>query len=135
MKCNALTDAYAMLNFVKTYYQKHNMPIEGKIAEFLKEERRKIRRINRYQEDPLAKSMQEDWRRVYDEDGEGGYDFCLMSDDGEKEDEIREMAEDVVGYPLICSPYDCTGKRFTRWITVKRVPAGFAVIHSWGLDV
>lgn len=135
MKRNALTDAYDMLNFVKTYYQKHNMPIEGKIAEFLKEERRKIRRINRYQEDPLAKSMQEDWRHVYDEDGEGGYDFCLMSDDGETEDEIREMAEDAVGYPPICFLYDCTGKRFTRWITVKRVPAGFAVIHSWGLDV
>ena len=135
MKRNALTDAYDMISFVKNYYREHNMPLDGKIAEFLKEKRREIRRINSYREDPLAKSMRDDWRHVYDEDGEGGYDFCLMSDDGETEDEIREMAEDAVGYPPICSPYDCTGKRFTRWITVNRVPAGFAVIHSWGLDV
>lgn len=134
MKRNALTDAYDMINFVKNYYREHNMPLEN-IADFLKEKRREIRRINRYREDPLAKSMREDWRHVCDEDGEGGYDFCLMSDDGVTEDEIREYAEDAVGYPPICSPYDCTGKRFTRWITVKRVPAGFAVIHSWGLDV
>lgn len=131
---SALRDAYDMINFVKGYYRENNM-LSDKLGDFIKEKRREIHRINRYREDPLAKSMREDWRHVCDEDGEGGYDFCLMSDDGETEDEIREMAEDAVGYPPICSPYDCTGKRFTRWITVKRVPAGFAVIHSWGLDV
>ena len=130
----ALKNAYDMINFVKGYYREHNMPLE-KLGDFIKEQRREIRRINAYSVDPLEKSMRDEWRHVYSEDGEDGYDFCLMSDDGETEDEIREMAEAAVGYPPICSPYDCTGKRFTRWITVHKVPAGFAVVHSWGLDV
>lgn len=131
---SALKDAYDMINFVKGYYRENNMPLD-KIGDFIREKRKEIRRINRYSTDPLAQPMTEEWRHVYDEDGESGYDFCIMVDDGETEDEIREYAESAVGYPPICSPYDCTGKRFTRWISVNRVPMGFAVIHSWGLDV
>ena len=130
----ALKNAYDMINFVKGYYREHNMPLE-KLGDFIREQRREIRRINAYSVDPLEKSMRDEWRHVCDECGEGGYDFCLMSDDVKTEDEIREMAEAAVGYPPICSAYDCTGKRFTRWITVHKVPAGFAVVHSWGLDV
>lgn len=107
----------------------------NRIAEFMKEQRRKISQINRYSTDPLEKSMRDEWRHICSEDGEGGYDYRILADGGETEDEIREMCKAAVGYPPICSPYDCTGKRFTRWITVHRVPVGFVVIHSWGLDV
>lgn len=130
----ALKNAYDRINFIKEYCREHHMPLE-KLGDFIKEQRREIRRISAYSVDPLEKSMRDEWRHVCDEYGEGGYDFCLMPDDGETEDEIREMAEAAVGYPPICSPYDCTGKRFTRWITVHKVPAGFAVVHCWGLDV
>ena len=130
----ALRDVYDMINFIKGCCREHNMPLD-KLGDFIREQRNEIRRINQYSADPLEKSMRDDWRHVWDEDGEGGFDFCLMPDVGETEDQIRELAEYAVGYPPICSPYDCTGKRFTRWITVHKVPAGFAVVHSWGLDV
>ena len=135
---NALRDLYDEINFVKNYYKEHGKVIEkgSKMSEYITKKRREIRRINQYGfDDPLAQSMQEEWRHSFDENGDGGYDYCLMSDDGETEDEIRELAKSAVGYPPICSPYDCTGKRFTEWIDVHRVPAGFAVIHRWGLDV
>ena len=133
MKHNALTDAYLMINIIKSYTREHGA--NDLTADFLREKRNVIRRINQHHVDPLAKSMQEDWRHVCNECGDSGYDFCIIPDCGESEDEIREMAECMVGYPPISSPYDCTGLRFTCWIDVKRIPLGFAVIHHWGLDV
>lgn len=37
---------------------------------------------------------------------------------------------------VIRSPYDCTGQRFTRWITVHKNPSGLvSFVHYMGLDV
>lgn len=89
--------------------------------------------------DPLRVPLTGGWRHVYDDDYEGGKHFCLLPDrpeDPYTDDEIREYIEDSdVYYGRVNSPYDCTGKRFTRWISWKRTPAGIALIHSWGLDI
>ncbi len=130
----ALKDYYDMIHFVKGYYREHNKPL-GKLGDFIREKRLEIYRINAYSVDPLEKSMCDEWRHVCSESGETCYDFRIIPDYGETVDDIRERVEEEVGYPEICSQYDCTGKRFTRWITVHKVPAGFAVVHSWGLDV
>ena len=135
MKHSALRDAYDMIQFVKENSKEFPITRDSATAEFIRKYRREIRRINRYKVDPLAQTLTEEWRHLFDEDGEGGYDFGILADDGETIEEIREMAEASLAYPEICSPYDCTGKRFTAWIAVRRVPMGFAVIHRWGLDV
>lgn len=133
----ALRDVYENIQMFKGLCEKLGGPKGGKdrIAEFMKEQRNEIRRLNRYNADPLEKSMRDEWRHGGSEDGESGYDYRIFPDNGETEEEIEDLVENDVGYPPICSPYDCTGKRFTRWITVHKVPAGFAVVHSWGLDV
>lgn len=130
----ALKHAYDMINFIKGCCREHNMPLE-KLGDFIREQRREIRRINAYSVDPLEKSMRDEWRHVYSADGEDGYDYRILPDNGETEEEIEAMIEETIGYGPVRGPYDCTGKRFTRWISAKRVPTGFAVIHSWGLDV
>ena len=133
----ALKDVYQNIQMFKELCAELGDPKGGRdcIAEFMKEQRRKIRKLNQYSVDPLEKSMQEEWRHGGSEDGEDGYDYCILPDNGETEEDIETMVEDAIGYGPICGPYDCTGKRFTKWIKVRRVPAGFAVIHSWGLDV
>ena len=133
----ALRDVYQNIQMFKELCAEVGDPKGGKdrIAEFMKEQRCKIRRLNKYSTDPLKMPMREDWRHVYSEDGEDGYDYRILPDNGETEEEIEAMIEETIGYGPVRGLYDCTGKRFTRWISVKRVPAGFAVIHSWGLDV
>lgn len=87
--------------------------------------------------DPLAVPLSEGWRSF--NDGETGTDYRLLPDnpdDPYTDDQIREYIEDSdVYYGRINSPYDCTGRRFTRWIDWKRTPAGIVLLHSWGLDI
>ena len=100
--------------------------------------RKEFKSIDRYYPDPIGKSMREEWRGQCDEDGEGGYDYRILpveDPDSWTDEEIEEYIMCEVGYPPICSPYDCTGKRFTRWCSWKRKPCGIVMIHSWGLDV
>ena len=108
---------------------------DRKMTDAIRRERKEIHRIELDQTDPLFVSMKDGWRHGISEDGETGFDYCICQDCGESVDEIREWAECEVGYPEINSPYDCTGRRFTMYILVKKVPVGFAVVHRWALDV
>lgn len=86
--------------------------------------------------DPLAESIRGSWRTHMDADGEYGYDYTIIPDRGETDEEIKEFMYDSPVYlGRSNSPYDCTGKAFTRWWSFKRTPAGIALIHAWGIDV
>ena len=115
----------------------------GKVHEwrkkYVREIRNEFRRIDRDFPDPLAKPLTEGWRGQIDQDcGEDGRDYRILpveNPDDWTDEEIREYIESEVGYPPICSPYDCTGKRFTAWVSFSRQPCGIVMIHAWGLDV
>lgn len=50
------------------------------------------------------------------------------------DEEIEELKEGM--RLVIRSPYDCTGKLFTEWITVHKNPSGLvSYVHHMGLDV
>ena len=50
------------------------------------------------------------------------------------DEEIEELVEDM--RMVINSPYDCTGQRFTRYISTHRNPNGLvSFVHAMGLDV
>ena len=122
---------YEMLKYVQNFEKERHVDASKVVRKI----REKIARIDAKKEDPLRHSMREEWRHLYDEDGEGGYDFAILPDNGETEEELYEQVMFEVGFAPITSPYDCTGKRFTAWVDIKRVPDGVAVVHRWGLDV
>ena len=137
MAQDALRHAYDILNFYITCRKLMPTGTMGYLTmdDLIREQRRKIRQINQYNCDPLARSLRDEWRHRCSEDGESGYDYRIIPDNGETEKEAIVRAEDLVGFPPIRGPYDCTGKPFTRWIKAHRVPSGIVIIHSWGLDV
>lgn len=50
------------------------------------------------------------------------------------DEEIEELKEGM--RLVIRSPYDCTGKLFTKWIAVHKNPSGLvSYVHYMGLDV
>lgn len=104
-------------------------------TKWIKRKRSEIRSINNYYVDPLEKSMKDEWRHRYDEDGEGGVDYAFFEDCGETDEEVEDFIMYSVGYPEINSPYDCTGRRFTYGVDWKRMHGGIVMIHRWGLDV
>ena len=97
--------------------------------------RDRIASLSRHFEDPLAQPITEEWRHRISEDGESGVDYVIYEDCGESDDEIQEYVDEEIGYAPICSPYDCTGRRFTWDKHWKRTPVGIVIIHRWGLDV
>lgn len=112
------------------------------IKEYQDENKREIRRIlkriDREFVDPLAKSMREGWRSMIEDIGEYGKDYRILpveNMDGWTDDRIDDYIMSEVGYPPICLPYDCTGKRFTSYTKFSRMPAGIVMVHAWGLDV
>lgn len=59
----------------------------------------------------------------------GFYEVGEMTDE-EIQEEVDDMREEIR------SPYDCTGRRFTQWITWHRNPNGLvSVVHKFGIDV
>lgn len=128
---------------MEQYILDNSRATEEQIHQWRRKEIRRIRdkiaRIDREFPDALAKPMTEAWRCVMsDECGEDGYDFRILPVENPNDwtdKDIEEYIMDEVGYPPICSPYDCTGKRFTSWTSWSRKPAGIVMIHSWGLDV
>lgn len=101
--------------------------------------RKELKSANNYYRDPLEKPMSDSWRtQIDDEYGEDGKDYRILKvedPDDWTDEEIEEYIMDEVGYPPICSPYDCTGKRFTAWTHWSKQPIGIVMIHSWRLDV
>ena len=94
------------------------------------------KRSHRGERDVLDNSLLEESRLAYpDEDWETCIEFGFLSKRTDLTDEeIEELVEDMT--LRIYSPYDCTGKRFTRWITTHRNPSGLvSYVHEMGLDV
>ena len=85
--------------------------------------------------DRLAYSMQERDRIAWDEsDGEYWTEYGLFDGSDMSDDEVREAIDDM--RYIVCSPYDCTGKPTTCWITWHRNPTGLiSYIHRVGLDI
>lgn len=131
---NLICCAYDAINETKILASEYGLT-DRDIAPTIRYLRNEIRKLQRGRADGLALSLSEDWRHSVDECGEWGRDYRVIPDNGESEEEIMEAVQNEIGYPEICSPYDCTGKPLTRFISVKRVPVGFAVIHQWALDV
>jgi len=82
--------------------------------------------------DPLAESLRKLPRKHIDEGGECCTEYRIVTDP--MTDEEAQDLCDSMRYN-INSPYDCTGRIFTAWISWKRVPCGIAIIHRMGLDV
>ena len=108
---------------------------QRKSQDLIRRYRDRIAELEREVEDPLAKPITEGWRHGYVYEGEGGYDYIIIDDNGETDDELSEWFDCCVAYPPICSPYDCTGKRFTWFKHINRTPAGIVVVHRWSRDI
>lgn len=77
-----------------------------------------------------------DKERVYqkEDDYEAWTEYGFFEADKMTDEEIQECINDM--WITVNSPYDCTGKEFTMWITWHRNPCGLiSVIHRKGLDV
>jgi len=129
------------LKFSDNYMKEHGVSadiVKAHRDTIIRDIREDLKRINRNYVDPLGKSLLEGWRTYSDDNGETGYDFRILpvsNPNNWSDDEIREYIMCEVGYPPICSPYDCTGKRFTRWVSFNVQKCGIVMIHAWGLDI
>lgn len=99
-----------------------------------KKEKRILKKIFKEQESKPVQSLTEEPRyfskddeyEYFSEYGFLGYDLT--------DEEIHEIVYDMV--LTINSPYDCTGKPFTCWITAHKNPSGLvSYVHRIGLDV
>ena len=106
---------------------------ENCIREMKHSVRQDIKKFYELNPDQLAHPLTEAWR--HGGDGESGWDYIIIPDNGQSNVEIEEFIETEVGYPPIISPYDCTGKRFTWCKTWRRTPVGIAVTHHWSVDI
>ena len=81
------------------------------------------------------KSLQEDTRLYYSEkDYESWLEYGFFEAGDMTDEEIQEYVDEMEIH--IYSPYDCTGKVFTQWITWHRNPCGLiSVIHKKSIDV
>ena len=108
---------------------------------YTEQRREYYRSIDRNHVDPIAKPLTEKWRTIIDDPDDialSGRDYRIFmteTPDEWTDDEIEEFIMEEVGYPPICSPYDCTGKRFTSWCSWSRQPIGIVMIHCWGTDL
>lgn len=115
--------------------------VPGIHKEYAKDIRDYLEQIDREYPDCIAKPITEAWRTIIDDPDDialSGYHYRIFKTDTPDEwtdDEIEEYIMDEVGYPPIYSPYDCTGKRFTRWCSWSRQPIGIVMIHAWGTDL
>lgn len=71
------------------------------------------------------------------EDGEGFTEYGFLPEKlgVYSDEEIQEWIDENM-WEEIRSPYDCTGKRFSRWINFHRNPCGrISYVHRMGIDV
>lgn len=132
-----LVSLYNDLAFYNDCLKSGVIPETGlaKWKETIDSKKREIRAYNRRFFDHLERPFSSTWHTVYRYDGECGYDFRIIPDNGQTDEELNDFIMETVGYPPICSPYDCTGKRFTRWTHFSRTRSGIALIHCWGTDI
>lgn len=128
-------------NYVRTHYETPSEECVKYIADtwtdFRKECREFYKYVNKYHADRLSVPVLNNknvWRTVSDDNGETGTDFIIIPDNGETEEDIKEIVYDSVfcGYGDLL--IDCTGKRCTRSWGYRRTPCGIAIIHRWCFD-
>lgn len=116
---------------VKRYVNKHGWD-ETAFAMFNRYINRKVYR--KKQAAPV-KSLQDDWHRIYDEDGEGWKEFGFFEADGMTDAEIQEYVDGMRIDPNFPA-WDCSGLAFTAWIDWHRNPNGWiSVVHRVSIDV
>lgn len=109
--------------------------------------RRYRRSIRVRNEDPLAVSLRDHrwrdfwlcgkdpWRRAQkDDDWESWVEYTIMPDFKEESDEEIQRSIDELEV-TVCSPYDCTGKPFSRFIHWNRTPCGIVIVRHMSIDV
>ena len=97
--------------------------------------KRLVRSYMKSGSDSLGKSLREEWRCYYPKnDYESMYEYgiCELNDNDTDED-IEDFVRSLERHNT--SPYDCSGKMCTHWITWKRTPVGLAIVHYMVLDV
>lgn len=78
-------------------------------------------------------SLQDDWHRIYNEQGDSWQEFGFFEPGDMTDEEIDEWVEGMREY--VHSPYDCSGEVFTLWLHWYRNPCGWiSVIHGKGID-
>lgn len=89
--------------------------------------------------DPYKVSLMESPRK-----GNGSYDGYVeyglyeLSEEQKRmtEQELRDEIYEAFAIPVWHSPYDCTGKAFTQFISFHKNPCGLvSIIHHVGYDV
>lgn len=135
-----IKEQYEILHCIKKNLLELGFPTKG--LEWKKAEgvvgkyRDRIKELQARITDPIAKPITADWRSGYDSElGESGYDYVIIPDCDDTDDELSDWFDCCIAYPPIFSPYDCTGKRFTSGKHIRRTPAGVVVIHRWSLDI
>jgi len=97
--------------------------------------KRMIRTALKSRNDPLQKPLLKEWRCYYPEnDYESMYEYGIVPlDDDATEEDIEEIVRDLERHNT--TPYDCSGRLCTSWISWKRTPVGLAIVHRLTLDV
>ena len=89
--------------------------------------------------DPYQISLKENSRKfVKLYDGYIEYGIYELEEDQKSlsDQELEKLVYDEIAIPEWHSPYDCTGKPFTEFISVHRNPCGLiSIIHHVGYDV
>lgn len=84
--------------------------------------------------DPLKKSLREESRFYYPpNDYEAMYEYGFADWLDWTDEEIKEAVNAMERHNT--TPYDCSGKMCTCWISWKRTPVGVAIVHKLTLDV
>ena len=133
-KHEQLKDRYEILQFIKQNLDTLGVDMIHR-KDIIRKYRDQIAELQAGMVDPLARPLTEASREQYRYEGESGYEYIIMKDDGSTDDELSDWFDSSVAYPPINSPYDCTGKRFTWFKHINRTPAGIVVIHGWSLDI
>lgn len=89
--------------------------------------------------DPYQISLKENSRKfvkLYDGYIEYGFRKLYDEERSMSDQELEKLVYDEYAIPEWHSPYDCTGKPFTEFISVHRNPCGLiSIIHHVGYDV
>ena len=98
--------------------------------EYKLEHSRDIARCDRIEDsltdEPRIHCGENDWESYTEYGFLNGTDYT--------DDEVREILDDM--RLRVTSPYDCSGQRFTMWMTWHRNPSGLiSYTHRIGIDV
>lgn len=130
-----LREAYEDLRWLESLLDCDDDKARCAAEDWIEHKKHHIRRDSRKGVDRLAKPITEAWRCVNHRDGEGCTEARIFTGnwddmtDEEIDFEMRQM--EVHNY----SPYDCSGKLCTAWLSWKRIPLGISVVHCYRLDI